>query len=478
MAQPFDPLVREKPVVGEHYWAMRGSSLVEPWQKATLLRYSCEEQIKEERGKPPVKVVSHEFQVKFEEDGQIKDLTGKEVARATVSSVRLPVSSRVLAIFKEEDSDEPGEFYPGVVGETPNVANRNRYLVFFDDTYPNYVTQENLRLVYHADHDVWKDVFIDIKDGNDLTEFLPCYLKQFPHRPMVRLKEGDKIRLATVKSNKKEIWVEAEVNEVDGSLAQVSFEDTRTNQNKCEWIYRGSPRLEPIKVKWEMLAKKSSENQERRLKPKKDQVRPVKIGLMQGQEFVAHDCGPDCEFQYQYVAARHSGSNPLRIPLHLGWRRKYVVFNDKEEAAIIYTAPCGRSLRNMEEVQAFLKLVKSKLEIDFFAFDPWLDVMREFIPEPDFIQVRDISFGKEKIPVSAANSYESHLPNLIQYSTVPIPQKNVHIETDPGFLVRCNCVGLCDEKVDGKFVCPCRQLTVTETSRDPTQLSGTGYSHR
>ena len=468
---PFDHIIREKPGLADQFWAMKGANLMEPWEISTLLSYSCEEQIKEERGKPSVKVISHKFKVKFE-DGLTKDLTGKQVAQAAVSSVRLQVGTRVIAIYQDEGSEEPGLFYPGVVGETPSMANKNRYLVFFDDSYPNYVTQENLRLVYQAHHDVWNDVWRDEADGNDLTDFLPSYLKMFPERVMVKLQEGDKIRLATVKIKKKEIWVEAEINWVDCSLAQVSFEDPRIGQQKCELIYRGSPRLEPVKKR---LAVKQSSSQEGRVKPRKEQVKLVNITLMEPQEFVEHDCGPACEEQYEYLADRHRGSNPLRIPLHLGWRRRYALFDDG--AVVTYIAPCGRNLRNIEEVQVFLLHIKSKLEIDFFAFDPWLDVMREFIPEPDFIQVTDISFGSEHVPVPAANSYDSHHPNLIQYSTVPVPQTNVHIETDPGFLVRCDCGGICDEKVEGKLVCPCRQLTISNTF-DPDHQWEAGYHHR
>ena len=87
---------------------------------------------------------------------------------------------------------------------------------------------------------LWKDVWKDEVDGNDLTEFLPSYLKQYPRRPMVKLKEGDRIKTATVKRKKKEIWVEAEITSVDCSLAQVVFEDSRiqdVNMRKvCESV--------------------------------------------------------------------------------------------------------------------------------------------------------------------------------------------------------------------------------------------------
>ena len=70
--------------------------------------------------------------------------------------------------------------------------------------------------------------------------------------------------------------------------------------------------------------------------------------------------------------------------------------------------------------------------------------MREFVPTSDFIQLRDISQGKETMPISACNSVDSSYPPNIEYSTVPIPQKGVTIPTDPGFFVSCDCTDGCE----------------------------------
>ena len=132
--------------------------------------------------------------------------------------------------------------------------------------------------------------------------------------------------------------------------------------------------------------------------------------------------------------------------------------------------------RNLEEVQYYLFITENKLEIDMFAFDYWLSVMREFVPTSDFIQLRDISHGKETMPISACNSYDSSYPPNIEYSTVPIPQKEVKIETDPGFLVGCSCVDNCDNKNQ----CECRQLTIRSTVGDAGGHINrdAGYVHR
>ena len=69
----------------------------------------------------------------------------------------------------------------------------------------------------------------------------------------------------------------------------------------------------------------------------------------------------------------------------------------------------------MEEVRAYINMVESNLEMDFFAFDCWLQVMNQFIPRPDFLGLADISHGQERMPLSASNSYDGSYPPLIEY---------------------------------------------------------------
>merc|ERR1719350_76324 len=66
------------------------------------------------------------------------------------------------------------------------------------------------------------------------------------------------------------------------------------------------------------------------------------------------------------------------------------------------------------------------------------------------------------MPISASNSYDSSYPPFIEYSTVPIPQKGVHISKDADFLVGCDCIDDCQNK--GR--CQCSQLTIQSTKCD------------
>ena len=170
---------------------------------------------------------------------------------------------------------------------------------------------------------------------------------------------------------------------------------------------------------------------------------------------------------------RHVWS-PLRIPVLLSWRREIRAFSDKEESAVLYVAPCGRKCRNIEEVQEYLAITDSKLEIDFFAFDKWLNVMQEFHATPDLLGIMDLSYGMETVPIPAANSFDGNYPKLVKYSTTHIPQKGVEMSEDPGFLVSCDCDNK-KKRCDDLTSCVCRKLTIEATGNINIEA---GYRHR
>ncbi|MGH0140014.1 UNVERIFIED_CONTAM: hypothetical protein FKN15_036680 [Acipenser sinensis] len=83
-----------------------------------------------------------------------------------------------------------------------------RFLIFFDDGYASY----------------------DIEDAS-CRDFIEEYVTSYPNRPMVLLKAGQ-----LIKTEWEGTWWKSRVEEVDGSL----------DDKRCEWIYRGSTRLEPM----------------------------------------------------------------------------------------------------------------------------------------------------------------------------------------------------------------------------------------
>ena len=319
---PIKPLVRVKPLEGDRVWAMQDSSLMDAWAEARIIK-GFEKTLGKGKSQESVRM----FKVKFDEDGHTKDVTAKQLAHFDQLDRRIPVGERVIAVYKDEDQEE-GDFFPAVIAEVPKVSNKNRYLVFFDDGYAIYLEHKEIRLVYQKENDVWKDVDKGVKN------FVMKYIQTLPSRTMITLKEGDKVR---TELNGK--IVEAEVNDVDACLAQMVFPD----EGGCEWIYRGSLRFEPmVKLTQALEAKR-----------RKGIIRNIEIPLMEPQPFTDHDCGPECARLYSYKASKHKHSNPLRIPLHLGWRREvYTGDLDDADWVVNYKAPCGRVLR-LESVYYF-----------------------------------------------------------------------------------------------------------------------------
>lgn len=65
----------------------------------------------------------------YRKSTNVKTVTGKYMAYPTPSRVRLPVGSRVIAIFKEEgQASNKDNYYSGVLAEAPKSSNKFRYL--------------------------------------------------------------------------------------------------------------------------------------------------------------------------------------------------------------------------------------------------------------------------------------------------------------------------------------------------------------
>ena len=61
----------------------------------------------------------------------------------------------------------------------------------------------------------------------------------------------------------------------------------------------------------------------------------------------------------------------------------------------------------MEEVQRYLVITRLNMEVDMFTFEFWLKVMDEYQVNPNFIKVKDLSFGVENVPVPVVNGIDN-----------------------------------------------------------------------
>lgn len=219
--------------------AMR-HDLLQIWKEATV-----EEEI--------VRGELKEYKVKFEElqgnkrKSQLKILGLRNLAYHPASSVRLTVGTRCLGLYKDQ-TNKPGAYYSGVIAEPPKTLNKNRYLVFFDDGYANYIYHENLRVVCtQTSPEVWTDVHPNSQ------EFVQTYLERYPERPMVRLGPGQQVKAESGGS-----WLPTRVVTVDASLVKLFFEKDK----RVEWIYRGSTRLAPLFTEFDNQRRRKLEKEE------------------------------------------------------------------------------------------------------------------------------------------------------------------------------------------------------------------------
>lgn len=145
------------------------------------------------------------------------------------------LGARVIAVFQYNTiSEQPikDSYFVGIVAEPLSTANLNRYLIFFDDGYAQYVYHSKVRVVVEVSSTVWEDVH------KDSRMFMKKYLESYPERPMVKLSRGQAFK---TELNGK--WLPTTVRQIDCSLVQMQFDN---EPNRSEWIYRGSTRLGPL----------------------------------------------------------------------------------------------------------------------------------------------------------------------------------------------------------------------------------------
>ncbi|CAH8857214.1 unnamed protein product [Trichobilharzia szidati] len=209
------------------------------------------------------------------------------------------------------------------------------------------------------------------------------------------------------------------------------------------------------------------------------------------ESFVPHKCGNHCLKIYRRSPTSESpilcsenpldykGLNPLEIPFHCGWLRHLATYEPSmdNKCSIFYSAPCGRRLRSMHEVERFLDWTNSQLTADLFSFDNTVVINQEFRAEKTLTHIADLSYGKENVPVPCVNSVDNEVPGYIDYAPHRQPIGNVPLLKDSKFLVCCDCTDNCRDRNK----CACQQLTIEAsslTNPNGTVDSQAGYRYR
>ncbi|NXD46395.1 SETB1 methyltransferase, partial [Copsychus sechellarum] len=235
------------------------------------------------------------YKVKFDNKGKSL-LSGNHIAYDYhPSAERHHVGRRVVARYKDGNQMW---LYAGIVAETPNVKNKERFLIFFDDGYASYVKEWELYPVCRPLKKAWEDI-----EDVSCRDFIEEYITAYPNRPMVLLKNGQ-----LIKTEWEGTWWKSRVEEVDGSLVKILFLDKR-----CEWIYRGSTRLEPMFSMKTSTASTQEKKQsgQTRTRPNVGAVRSKGPVVQYTQDLAG--AGPQYKAPEQAPAARPSSPQPAEM---------------------------------------------------------------------------------------------------------------------------------------------------------------------
>ncbi|NWW27270.1 SETB1 methyltransferase, partial [Falcunculus frontatus] len=236
------------------------------------------------------------YKVKFDNKGKSL-LSGNHIAYDYhPSAERHHVGRRVVARYKDGNQMW---LYAGIVAETPNVKNKDRFLIFFDDGYASYVKEWELYPVCRPLKKAWEDI-----EDVSCRDFIEEYITAYPNRPMVLLKNGQ-----LIKTEWEGTWWKSRVEEVDGSLVKILFlEDKR-----CEWIYRGSTRLEPMFSMKTSTASTQEKKQsgQTRTRPNVGAVRSKGPVVQYTQDLAG--AGPQYKTPEQPPAARPASPQPAEM---------------------------------------------------------------------------------------------------------------------------------------------------------------------
>ncbi|XP_045118672.1 histone-lysine N-methyltransferase eggless-like isoform X3 [Portunus trituberculatus] len=519
---PVGPLQRWELAPNEMVYAMK-YSLFARWVQAQIMEV--------ETRKPNNTNYRIRYNRNAKGGGLPRIIPGRQLAYYEPCATRIPVGTRIIAKYKDDDPKNTtisGSFYVGIVAEIPTVANKYRYLIFFDDGYAQYVHHADIRVVSESSACSWEDV------SSDSREFIKEYLQMYPERPMVRLQKWN-----YVKTEWNGRWWRAQVKEVDGSLVKMFFPPL---EGRCEWIYRGSTRLSPLfhkKMNIQAQAEQPVRTIRRRTaalpsravveygtfgqdqdldgaapavsapssempgqprsvarkstsRPSRPGTPPKEVLLKVEQEsrgftnqhsfqdkvvkFTNHLCTSQCLGAGDSMK-KYKGLSPLLQPLLFGWRRQFVKICRKtvNRYEIYYTAPCGRRLGSIEDVFKYLLMTESNLEVDCFSFELSVMVTHEWEPFKKIVDIEDFSKGEENVPISCVNSLEEVLPQELRYCNVRIPTEDVPLDLDPDFLVCCDCTDECRDKSK----CECWQQTIANTRiLERQENQSAGYTYR
>ncbi|XP_052896225.1 histone-lysine N-methyltransferase eggless [Anopheles moucheti] len=516
-------LIREPVKVNETYYGV-SSTILGSWMKCKVVDVS-ENQF---------------FTVRFNTSHMRQSvLSAKHLAYPVAPQVKLKLGTRIIAkVCAIQGKESSRTFYAGTVLESISAYNKFRYLIIFDFGHTLYAPLTDVRVVCEQSKNIWDDVHPHSREFirnymQTCGSLRPMVQAKRGQRMMVEMNrkwldgrvcetDSSLIRLYFHEMRKYE-WI------YRGSKRLAPLYSTCTTNKFSKFQRRNEPSIEYITIEDDEneqqaeqksppgvktgeqetqnrpTARKSTVQRNNARKNANSNVnivnvpsvislnqKPIYIDMDKDrshgktvhyntnkyrgpQKFVPHTCGPHC--LYKMPSNLHT-YNLLARPLVTGWERHFCFVRGakKSGTVVMYRAPCGRRLRDMQEVHRYLSLTNCALNVEHFEFEAEILALATFSAENFLFECKDLSFGAELMPVHCVNNYENMQPPPCEYSTERIPTEGVNLNLDKEFLCGCDCEDDCLDKSK----CQCWQLTIAgvQYTNPDVDINNVGYVYK
>uniref|UniRef100_A0A4W2GJ42 Histone-lysine N-methyltransferase SETDB2 n=1 Tax=Bos indicus x Bos taurus TaxID=30522 RepID=A0A4W2GJ42_BOBOX len=188
-----------------------------------------------------------------------------------------------------------------------------------------------------------------------------------------------------------------------------------------------------------------------------------------------HQCSGSCLMKMPFT---FKGENPLQLPIKCHFQRRHAKTNSHSSALhVSYKTPCGRSLRNMEEVFRYLLETECNfLFTDNFSFNTYAQLTRNYPKEEEIVSDVDISNGVESVPISFCNEIDNRKLPQFKYRKTMWPRAYYLNSFSNMFTDSCDCSEGCIDITK----CACLQLTARNAKTCPLSNNKitTGYKYK
>ncbi|KAK2499946.1 hypothetical protein MC885_006539 [Smutsia gigantea] len=191
--------------------------------------------------------------------------------------------------------------------------------------------------------------------------------------------------------------------------------------------------------------------------------------------YQSHDCSGACLMK---MPLTFKGQNPLQLPIKCHFQRRHGKTNSRSSALhVSYKTPCGRSLRNVEEVFRYLLETDCNfLFTDNFSFNTYVQLTRNYPKQEEIVSDVDISNGVESVAISFCNEIDNRKLPLFKYRKTMWPRAYYLNSFSNMFTDSCDCSEGCIDITK----CACLQLTArnAKTCSLSSNKITTGYKYK